>query len=453
MVCPRCGAVTVAGAAFCGNCGAPVMVAAAPAAALGGTAAVVASGGTAATVAAPAPSGAVGVPFRHVAGAGDHGLHYFALGGLGCLGMVLGFFLLTVLITTAHSFGVFLVSVGLAVLMVPIYASVIIALDRHDHKPAWLLGGAFLWGAVIATGFALLGNDLNGSLFKAIFGPNWASLLTASLSAPFVEETSKGLALLLIFLFVRSEFNDVVDGIVLGALVGLGFAMTENVLYIERAYVQHGLLAASLLWFVRVILGGFGHALYTGATGAGLGLAEETDNPRVRVLAPILGWFCAMLLHFLWNTTQGFVGAVLQPSAAVALFVLLPFETLVLTLPGVATLVAIGIFAWRRETRVVTEQLRDEVQNGVITPGEYAVLANDRERTRRVWHALFSHGPAAWYILRHFYNEATALAFRKWHTGRGERLPDYQRGLSEEAHRAHIAATRLRLQHAGVPTE
>ena len=34
----------------------------------------------------------------------------------------------------------------------PIYAAVTLALDRHDHKPFWLLAGAFFWGAIIPTG-------------------------------------------------------------------------------------------------------------------------------------------------------------------------------------------------------------------------------------------------------------------------------------------------------------
>jgi protease PrsW len=425
MICPRCGASTIPGATFCTQCGAPLGVSGA---------------GSAATAAAPQ-------------GAAERSLYVFALAAVGCLALFFGLFQLVVLLSIAKSFGVFLVAVILAILPVPIYAALIIALDRHVREPVWLLAGAFFWGAVVATSFAIVLNTGAESIIKLMIGanPGLAQQLTASFSAPPVEETSKGLALLLIWVFFRAQINDVVDGIVLGALVGLGFAMTENILYFARAYADGGLIGAGVNFYVRVILGGFGHSMYTAATGAGLGLAAETTNPLVRGIAPVAGWCTAMFLHFLWNTVPAFVDPLVgNVGAAVQLLLILPFQELVLSLPSIATLLIITFVAWRRENTVIAEYLRDEVGRGVVTSGEYAVLSDDRSRTRRVWQNLFAHGPAAWYVLRQFYNEAAALAFRKWHTAKGERLPSYLRGQSEEAHRAQIARLRRRLEAVGV---
>jgi len=428
MSCPRCGAQVAPGAAFCTQCGLSLAAPAAPAA-----------------VAAPPP-------VVHVSGPGERSLHYMALSGVGCLTMVLAATMLLILVVEAHSFSALVVAMFMAVLPVPIYAMLILSLERHVREPGWLLAGAFFWGAVVAVMIAFFINTGASVVLSTVVGQAWANLIAPSLIAPVVEETSKGLALLLIFLFVRYQFNNMLDGIVLGALVGLGFAMTENVLYFARAYNAGGFIGVTVLFFVRVILNGFGHAMYTAATGAGLGLAEETTNPIVRVVAPILGYFMAMFLHFSWNTMSSLVSSI-RAAPGIQLLVLVPAMSLFLCVPGVLVLIAIAVFAWRRETRIITAELQEEVARGVVLPGEYALLGNDRQRMRRVWHTLFSYGPLAWYLVRQFYSFEIALAFRKWHTERGERLPEFQQGLSEDAHRQHIVTLRARLHAMGVPTE
>ena len=57
----------------------------------------------------------------------------------------------------------------------------------------------------------------------------------AVISAPLVEESAKAIILLIFFFAKRDEFDGVVDGIVYAAMVGLGFAMTENIQYYGRA--------------------------------------------------------------------------------------------------------------------------------------------------------------------------------------------------------------------------
>ncbi len=48
-------------------------------------------------------------------------------------------------------------------------------------------------------------------------------IVAAPLAGPIVEETTKGAGVLLLFLLRRSEFDDVRDGFIYGALVGIGF--------------------------------------------------------------------------------------------------------------------------------------------------------------------------------------------------------------------------------------
>jgi protease PrsW len=459
MTCPKCGAAAPSGAKFCNQCAAPLTAgpsvpAPAPAPASPPVPAstppalpLTAAGAPPVPPQTLSPSAAALV--LHHNGAAQRSLHYLALAMLGIVMLFLSAIVLGILREQTRTLPAFIISLVMAVLPVPIYATLIVVLDRHQREPRWLLFGAFFWGAVVAVLIAIEANTRIDRLFIAVLGRQWANLLTPSLVAPFVEETSKGLAVLLIYRFMRFDFNDVVDGIVYGALVGLGFAMTENVLYFSRAYHSGGLQDASVNFYFRAVLGGFGHSLYTACTGAGLGLAEETDNQAVRWIAPVAGYFAAMFLHFLWNTV---INVPIPPVNDVVEFLIVgPLMTIILTFPGILTLLLIMAFAWRRETRVIAEQLRDEVERGVISREEYALLCDDRRRATQVWRTLYHYGPLAWFMVRQFYNLEMGLAFRKWHTARGERLPARAEGQSEDAYREHIAALRTRLNSMAVP--
>ena len=54
--------------------------------------------------------------------------------------------------------------------------------------------------------------------------------------APLTEEASKGLFLFLLLWWRRAELDGVLDGIVYAGMVGIGFAFTENILYLAAAY-------------------------------------------------------------------------------------------------------------------------------------------------------------------------------------------------------------------------
>jgi RsiW-degrading membrane proteinase PrsW (M82 family) len=344
-----------------------------------------------------------------------------------------------------------------SVLPVPMYAGLILWLDRHEKEPVTALLAAFFWGALVAVAFAAIFNQVGALIIYAALGEVAASVLTMSVVAPIVEETAKGMALLLLFFFLRNEFNNVVDGIAYGALVGLGFAMTENVLYLGRAYAEGGLAAMTTLFFIRAVMIGFMHSLWTGCTGAALGFVRESQPGLRRIIIPVFGYLCAIGLHMLWNSSS-IVAAVAAQLMGVRLnmlmmmFVVVPISIVVLLLPGVLVLFALAAAGWKREIRIINEQLGEESEQGVtVTPAELQVLTNWRERSRRQMAAL-RKGPAAWFALRQLYELQVDLAFRKWHASRGERLRSFQRAMTEEAYRERIARVRERLDALGVAT-
>lgn len=176
--------------------------------------------------------------------------------------------------------------VALLLGFVPMFlnAAFVYWLDRYEKEPKILLGAAFFWGAVIAAGGAFIVNTVFSiGIFVATNSEAATNFGTASIVAPIVEETIKGLAVALVFFLFRKEFDSVLDGIIYGSIVGLGFSATENVLYIYRDGYQaggwEGLVAIS---FIRVILVGWMHAFFTSFTGIGFALARVNKNSAIK---------------------------------------------------------------------------------------------------------------------------------------------------------------------------
>jgi hypothetical protein len=263
-----------------------------------------------------------------------------------------------------------------------------------------------------------------------------------------VEEAAKGSELLLLLLLVRHEFDNTLDGIVYGSLVGIGFAMTENVLYFGREYVADGVIGVGMLFYLRVVLGGLGHALYTGTTGAALGYAREASNRWLGLVLIPFGYACAVLQHATWN----FVGATLVPSLLpdnlnpfVLLFVVMPITSFTLSAPGFVTLLVIALLAGRRESNIIQQYLSDEVTRGTLTPDEYDVLPSWRRRAGLEWRTLRKRGLRPFFWRRDFHQAATELAFRKWHLDHGEVPKRAQRRTPEDKYRDELAILRARL--------
>jgi RsiW-degrading membrane proteinase PrsW (M82 family) len=336
-----------------------------------------------------------------------------------------------------------------AVVPVPTYIFLVLQLDRYEHEPKLLLAAAFLWGALVATVIASIFNDLIGLVLVRLVGKDLSEVVTASAVAPVVEETAKGFALLLLIWMVRHEFDNVLDGIVYGSLIGIGFAMTENILYFGRAIQAGGLLALGGSFYGRVVLGGLGHALYTGTTGAGIGYARETTRRWLIAIIVPGAYILAILQHATWN----FLGATLVPMLfspeqhpLLYLFVIMPVTTAVLSAPGLLALLVIAILAARRERGVIRDFLLDEMERGVLTREEYERLPSWRARFRAELAALRSRGLRGFFALRDLHQAATELAFRKWHLSRGEQPKRGQRRQPEDLYRQQIAVYRTRLR-------
>ena len=373
---------------------------------------------------------------------------FFGCGCLGCGGLFFLFGMGLLLVSAIPNPVALTVAAIAAVIPVPVYLFAILQLDRFEREPWQVLTVAFLWGALVATFISAILNSLIGAIISSAVGEGLGELLTASAVAPVVEETAKGVAILLLLWIVRHEFDNVLDGIVYGSLIGLGFAMTENILYYGRQYQEEGVVGLGILFYLRSLLGGFGHALYTGTTGAAVGFARETTNWFLKVILPLLGYILAIFQHAAWNFLAGALIPALLPEGLnpfVLLFVVMPLITAILTAPGLLSLLGVALLAWRRESRVIQTFLADEVTAGVLTATEYSILPSIRARFWNEVRALRRSGIGAFVATRDFHLAATELAFRKWHVSRGERPKRTQRVTPEDLYRQQLAILRGRM--------
>jgi RsiW-degrading membrane proteinase PrsW (M82 family) len=281
------------------------------------------------------------------------------------------------------------------------FAYILYWLDRYEKEPIPLLIGVFAWGMFVAAGGAYVLNTLFGITVFSVTGSESASdIATASISAPFVEEGLKGMAVLLVFWIFHREFDSVLDGIVYAGIAALGFAATENVLYIWRGYDADGWAGLFQLVFVRVILVGWQHPFYTAFTGIGLAISRMSRSWLTRFFAPLAGFGMAIFSHSFHNTLAGipFFGD------------LTCFVGTFLDWFGVFFMSIIIIWATWVEQRNIINHLREEVQLGVITIAQYHTASSAWGQAFARLTGLFSGRFAA---TRRFYQVCGELAHKK----------------------------------------
>ncbi|HWQ04135.1 MAG TPA: PrsW family intramembrane metalloprotease [Longilinea sp.] len=243
-----------------------------------------------------------------------------------------------------------------------LFAAFVYWLDRYEKEPLLLLGGVFLWGAVVAAGSAfILNTGIGLGVYMLTGSESAAEISTTSLIAPFVEETVKGLAVLLIFLLAQKEFDSILDGIVYAAVAALGFAATENAYYIYNlGYLQDGYSGLYQLAFIRVVLVGWQHPFFTSFIGIGLAAARLNRNQVLKILLPLLGLAVSILAHALHNTMAQFLSGL----GGLAITSLADWI-------GWSFLFGFVIFMIWREFQLLRFQLKEEMQLGIITPMQY----------------------------------------------------------------------------------
>ncbi|MGZ4649676.1 MAG: PrsW family intramembrane metalloprotease [Kineosporiaceae bacterium] len=256
---------------------------------------------------------------------------------------------------------------------VPLLAA-ILTVDYFEREPWWLVALALVWGGLIATGLALSANSAVQSILTTTEGVSFTTQWGAAIAGPTDEEILKGLGVVVCALLASRRMRSPVDGFILGAVVGLGFQVVEDIVYTANVMAT-GADPWSALWemfLLRGIMAGlWSHAVYTGLFGLGLGYAlTRPDWPRGRrVLAVVAGFAAAWTLHFLWNSP------LIVDSTDWRLVV-------VKGLPALLLLLALLQRAQRADSAVFLPALAAVGDPMVASGAEIAALADRRSRHR-----------------------------------------------------------------------
>ncbi|MCB9418799.1 MAG: PrsW family intramembrane metalloprotease [Ardenticatenaceae bacterium] len=297
---------------------------------------------------------------------------------------------------------VLILSIIAAAIPTVVYITLIYWVDRYEKEPIWLLTAAFLWGAIPSVVVAFIANSVLSVPFYLLAGQTAGDALAASLIAPPVEETIKGLAVLGIFLLWRHEIDSPLDGIIYGAMVGMGFAMVENIYYFVTIYGEGGAEAWGTNVFMRGVIFGLNHALFTSMTGLGIALARMTTNQALKFITPIAGWSMAMFLHFLHN-------AAVSTGSALCLLAFLS------DWGGILLVLVIIIWTLTQERRWIKQYLVEEVANQTLTLSQYQTACSGRQRSKHHLDQLITYGPGAYRRSLRFFYKCSELAYKKHH--------------------------------------
>jgi protease PrsW len=282
--------------------------------------------------------------------------------GIGVTIFAVVFLSLVVMLLLVSNLGVgaALIASVMAFLPAMFYLIPLIWLDRYDPEPIWLLGLAFAWGALVSLIASYFINTQIGRATAMSYGPEAGMACMSLFSAPVFEEGSKGLGVLLLLIFFRRYFDDILDGIVFGGTIALGFATVENVLYYGGMLLNGNARLLILIFIVRGVLSPFAHVTFTAMTGIGCGISRESHNVFIRVLMPLLGYVCAVTLHFIWN----FMATVLEARDLFEgswwygyLFIEVPFFLLFVGFAG---------YVMHRQNKILKEMLAIDVARNLI---------------------------------------------------------------------------------------
>jgi RsiW-degrading membrane proteinase PrsW (M82 family) len=182
----------------------------------------------------------------------------------------------------------------------------LLRLLRPVRNPVLLWSAAAtVWGGSAAIGCALLANQGLISLWAKAVGVGFASNWSNSLSAPLNEEVLKLCGVVMVVLAAPGLIKGPLDGMVFGALTGLGFQAVENVTYGLDQIVQSGatepVRAVTSSYLVRLSTAVGSHWAMTAVAGAGIGYLVRFGRSRRGIASAVACLAVAMGMHLLFD--------------------------------------------------------------------------------------------------------------------------------------------------------
>lgn len=159
-------------------------------------------------------------------------------------------------------------------------------MDKYDKEPKGLLFASFLLGAVVSvivTTIIYLGFEMVLPITNKFSA--WQMFIKAFVIVALTEEFSKYI-IVRYFAQPKKAFNEPYDGIMYAVMVSMGFAATENIIYV----VQGGYVTGILRAFTAVPA----HATFGILMGYFMGKAKFSNS---RIKLNLTGLVLAVIFH------------------------------------------------------------------------------------------------------------------------------------------------------------
>lgn len=322
-----------------------------------------------------------------------------ALAFLGVLGFIM---VLPMLTESAGNAGA--ISAGIVALIPVVVVSALVWwIDSWEPEPKWLMVAMFLWGGGVAVAISAWLNTAWGeAMWRSSGSPIKGEIWSAIVSAPIVEEAAKGLGVVLLFVFFKKNFNGPIDGICYGAMSGLGFAFTENILYFTRFYDDLGEIA--LLRFSSPLL----HPLCTACIGMFLGFAVYAKSRWMALPLLVPGFLIGASIHFMHNgwATITDVNVVLTGEGSMG------FNYFAVQIPSYIAALILVLWFRKEEEMIIRERLGEYQRAGWLAVHEVDMMGSlEGRRKARAWAK--SRGPLALNGMKRFQEETAHLALNR----------------------------------------
>ncbi len=265
------------------------------------------------------------------------------------------------------------IALTLALLPIPALLAGVVYLDRLEPEPPGFLVLIFLCGAAAAGLIGLVGTLAGQNLVTtpALRQGGFATSTTAAIiGVAVLEEALKGAVLVGLLLRRPQEIDGVHDGVVYGSMVGLGFALIENLFYYSQA-THYGFSGVATTFVLRGVVSPLCQVLFSSLVGAGVVFAARFGLRR-GLWAVGAGWVAAAALHALWNDSLG--------STVSRLALTYAFFALILIILFIAV-----IADRRRIVRLIVRYVPEHKAAGVATNLDVAMLGSlaDRRQARQ----------------------------------------------------------------------
>ncbi|WP_125100470.1 PrsW family intramembrane metalloprotease [Leucobacter chromiireducens] len=251
-------------------------------------------------------------------------------------------------------------------------------IDRWERQPLGVVVAALVWGALPATfGIALTVNSALLNIYPKLFGQEWAANWAAGLIAPFTEETAKLCGFLLIMGLAPRLVRTANDGLLIGAFIGLGFAVFEDFLYaVNSVFVAFSVspdtsvVQTSVL---RIATSAISHPLFSALVCSGVVYLIGTVAQPRRIVRGALFVLAGVVLHFAWDDAAGLAGG----NGAVMILVLCAA-----TIAGMVLISVAFRLALPTEAQFMRDILAPEVAAGLMSADEVEAVVHRKARKR-----------------------------------------------------------------------